>query len=152
MANQIGIRTVIFVPAGVTTISNIVLAGVTGLTQAVKANTTWWFRFWIPFSVGATGGVKFEVIVPAAPTLYTLAWRLFQGGTGPGTLLDTAIEAAPASFANAAAGAGSNLMEATLYLINGANPGAVTLEFAQNSSVAAALTILQGGIMEVYQM
>jgi hypothetical protein len=152
MANQIGIRTVIFVPAGVTTISNVVLGAVTGLTQAVKAASTWWFRFWIPFSVGATGGVKFQVVVPAAPTLFTLNWKLYQGGTGPGTLLDTANQSASAAFANAAAGAGSNLMEATLYLINGVNPGSVTLQFAQNSSVAAALTIIQGGIMEVYQM
>jgi hypothetical protein len=152
MANQIGIRTVIFVPALVTTISNVVLAPVTGLTQAVAKNTTWWFRWWIPFSVGATGGVKFQVVAPAAPTLYTFAWKLFQGGTGPGTLLDTAVQSASASFANAAAGAGSNLMECTLFLINGVNAGNVTLQFAQNSSVAATLTIIQGGIMEVYQM
>ena len=152
MTPQIGIRTVLFVPAAVTTISNTVLAPVTNLSVAIAKATTWWFRFWIPFSVGATGGVKFEVVVPAAPTLYTLAWKLIQGGTGPGTLLDTAVESAPAAFANAAAGAGSNFMECTLFLINGVNAGNVQLQFAQNSSVAATLTIIQGGIMEIYQM
>jgi hypothetical protein len=151
MANQIGIRTVIFVPAGVTTISNTVLALVTGLTQAVAKNTSWWFRWTIPFSVGATGGIKFQVVVPAAPTLFLLSWKLFQFGT-PGTLLDAEVQTTSASFSNAAAGAGTNFMEATCFFTNGANAGNVQLQFAQNSSVAATLTILQGGIMEVYQM
>lgn len=151
MANRIGIRTVIFVPAGVTTISNIVLANVTGLVQAVLPNTTWWFRFTIPFSVGATGGVRFHVATPAAPTAYLLSWKLFQFGT-PGTLLDAEVQTAAADFVNAAAGAGNNFMEATFFFTNGANAGNVSLQFAQNSSVAAALTILPGGIMEVYQM
>lgn len=151
MANQIGIRTVIFVPSGVTTISNTVLALVTGLSQAVAANTTWWFRFTIPFTVGATGGIKFQVVTPAAPSIYLLSWKLFQFGT-PGTLLDTAVQKSSAAFSNAAAGAGTDFMEATFFFKNGVNAGNVQLQFAQNSSVAATLTIEQGGIMEVYQM
>ena len=151
MSNQIGIRTVIFVPSGVSTISNTVLAAITGLTQAVGKGTEWFFRWVIPFSVGATGGVKFQVIAPAAPTIYTLTWKMFQFGT-PGTLLDAEVQTSSASFANAAAGAGNNFMEATLFLINGTTAGNVTLQFAQNSSVAATLSILQGGWMEVYQM
>ena len=151
MANQIGIRTVIFVPTGVTTISNTVLALVTGLTQAILPNKTWFFKFVIPFSVGATGGVKFQITAPAAPTLYTMTWKLFQFGA-PGTLLDAEVQTASAAFANAAAGAGNNYMEANLFLINGATAGNVQLQFAQNSSVAAALTLLQGGWMECYQM
>jgi hypothetical protein len=151
MANQIGIRTVLFVPAAVTTISNTVLANVTNLVQAVGANTTWWFRFIIPFTVGATGGIKFLVNAPAAPTIYLLSWKLLQFGT-PGTLLDTAVQKAQANIANAAAGAGTNFLEAVLFFKNGANGGSVALQFAQNSSVAATLTIEQGGIMEIYQM
>lgn len=151
MANQIGIRTVIFVPAGVTTISNTVLAPVTGLTQAVGKNTQWFFKFWIPFSVGATGGVKFQVVAPAGPTIYLLSWKLYQPG-GPGTLLDAAVQTASAAFSNAAAGALNDFMEADMHFVNGANAGNVTLQFAQNSSVASAITILQGGRMECYQM
>lgn len=151
MANRIGIRTEIFVPTGVTTISNTVLALVTGLTQAVGANTTWIFRFWIPFSVGATGGAKFQVIAPAAPTIYLLTWRMFQPGS-PGTLLDTAVQTSSAAFSNAAAGALNDYMEASLFLINGSTAGNVQLQFAQNSTVASAITILQGGTMDVYQM
>lgn len=151
MANQIGIRTVIFVPAGVTTISNTVLAPVTGLSQPVAANSQWYFRFWIPFSVGATGGVKFQVTAPAAPTIYLLSWQLFQPGA-PGTLLDTAVQVASAAFANAAAGALNDYMCAEMHFKNGSTAGAVALQFAQNSSVAATLTILQGGRMECFQM
>lgn len=151
MSNQIGIRTVLFVPSGVTTISNTVLANVTNLVQAVLPNTTWWFRFTIPFSVGATGGIKLHVATPAAPSIYLLSWKLFQFGT-PGTLLDAEVQTAAADIANAAAGAGNNYFEGTFFFKNGTNAGNVSLQFAQNSSVAATLTILQGGIMEVYQM
>lgn len=151
MASLIGIRTVQFIAAGVTTISNTVL-GASGLSQAVAANSKWSFRFWIPFSVGATGGVKFQVVAPAAPTLYTLSWALYQGGTGPGTLVDTAVQAASAAFSNAIAGAGSNIMECNLYLINGATAGNVALQFAQNSSVAATLTLIQGGWMDIINL
>ncbi len=152
MANQIGIRTVIFVPAGITTISSTVLTLVpTTLTQAVAPKSQWYFKFWIPFSVGATGGVKFQVVTPAAPSIYLLSWKLYQPGA-PGTLLDTAVQAASASFANAAAGALNDFMEAELHFVNGTTAGNVTLQFAQNSSVAAALTLLQGGRMECFQM
>jgi hypothetical protein len=151
MANQIGIRTVIFVPAAVTTISNTVLAPVTGLTQAVAPHSQWYFKFWIPFSVGATGGVKFQVVAPAAPTIYLLSWKLYQPGA-PGTLLDTAVQVASAAFANAAAGALNDFMEADMHFVNGATAGNVQLQFAQNSSVASAITILQGGRMECFQM
>jgi hypothetical protein len=150
MSNLIGTRSSLIVPAGVTTISNTVLANVTNMVQAVAKNSQWSFRFLIPFSVGATGGIKFQVLAPAAPTLFLLTWRLFQFGT-PGTLLDTAVQTSSTAFSNAAAGAGTNYMEAFLQLINGSTAGNVALQFAQNSSVAATLTILQGGWCDVIQ-
>lgn len=151
MGNLIGIRTENITAAAVTTISNVTLATITGLTQAVAANTTWWMRFIIPFSVGATGGIRLQVVVPAAPTLFVHSYKLFQFGT-PGTLLDANVQVASAAITNAAAGAGTNYFESTLYFKNGVNAGNVSLQFAQNTSVAATLTILQGSIMEIYQM
>jgi hypothetical protein len=150
MGTQIGIATRNFVPAGVTATSNITLATVPGLTQNVTANKQWYFRFWIPFSVGATGGVAFQVLPPIAPLLFLLTWRLYQFGA-PGTLLDTGVQTNSAPFANAAAGAGDNYMEAELSFINGIIPGTVELQFAQNTSDALTLTILKGGLMDIIQ-
>lgn len=143
----IGIRTQSFVPAGVTTISNTVLATIPALSFTTLANKTWWLRFTIPFTTGATGGAKFQIICPAAPTLYLVDWKIFFNGA-PGTLADAQVQTAPASFGNALASAGNNFMEATAYIVTSA-AGTIGLQFAQNSSVAATLTIIQGGAMEV---
>ena len=145
--SKIGIRTTSIVPGGVTTISNTALANVTGLTFSVLANTEWLLVFNIPFSTGATGGAKFQVIAPAT-TVYLNNWALYLAGT-PGTLADTAVQSASAAFSNALAAAASHLMTATCYIKTSA-AGTVGLQFAQNSSVAATLTILQGGSMQVY--
>jgi len=103
---KIGIRTVSFTPAaGQAVTSSAVLVNATNLTFAVAANTTWWLRFLIPFSTGAAGGAKFQVICPAAPTTYANTWALYLNGT-PGTLADTAVQTASAAFANALASAG----------------------------------------------
>jgi hypothetical protein len=148
--SKIGIRTLSIVPAAVTTISNTVLATISGLTFPVLAGSLWSLRFWIPFSVGATGGIKFQLIAPAAPTLFIMSWKLFQFGA-PGTLLDAATQVASTAIANAAAGAGTNYFEAEATIQNSV-AGTIALQFAQNSSVAATLTILQGGFMDVIQL
>lgn len=147
--SSIGIRTVSFVPAGVTTISNTTLATITALSFATLAAKSWWLRFTIPFSTGATGGAKFQIIAPTV-TSYLNTWALYLAGT-PGTLADTAVQSSSAAFANALAGAATHYMTATCFLTTSA-AGTIGLQFAQNSSVAATLTILPGGIMEVYQM
>ncbi len=147
--SKIGIRTVSFVPAAVTTISNTVLATIAALSFPVAANTTWWMRFTIPISTGATGGAKFQIVAPTV-SAYLNEWAIYLGGS-PGTLADTAVQTASASFANALAAATNHIMTATCFLTTTA-AGTVGLQFAQNSSVASTLTILPGGIMEVYQM
>ena len=145
----IGIRTISIVPAGVTTISDIVLDNVPGLTFPVLANTRWNLRFIIPLSTGATGGVKFQVIAPAAPTLYLLEWQIYLGGA-TGTLADTAVQTASASFGNALAAATNHIMIASAQITTSA-AGTIGLQFSQNTSVAATLTLLAGGTMDVIQ-
>ncbi len=148
--NKIGIRTISIVPAAVTTISNTVLATIPGLSFPVAAGSLWSLRFYLPFSVGATGGIKLQLIGPAGPTFWTMSWKLFQFGT-PGTLLDAATQVASTAIANAAAGAGTNFFEAEATIQNSI-AGTLAMQFAQNSSVAATLTMLQGGFMDVIQL
>jgi len=116
----------------------------------VTAGSTWSLRFYLPFSVGATGGVKLQLIGPAAPTFWTMSWKLFQFGA-PGTLLDAATQVASTAIANAAAGAGTNYFEAEAVIKNSV-AGTLAMQFAQNSSVAATLTMIQGGYMDVIQL
>src|SRR5882672_1739965 len=144
--NKIGIRTISIVPAAVTTISNTTLATISGLSFPVLAGSVWSLRFYLPFSVGATGGIKLQLIGPATPTYWTMSWKLFQFGT-PGTLLDAATKTTSTAIANAAAGAGTNFFEAQATIQN-ALAGTLAMQFAQNSSVAATLTMLQGGFMD----
>jgi hypothetical protein len=147
---KIGIRTISIVPAAVTTISNTVLATISGLTFPVLAGSLWSLRFYLPFSVGATGGIKLQLIIPATPTFFVMSWKLIQFGT-PGTLLDAATQTTSTAIANAAAGAGTNYFEAEATVQN-ALAGNISMQFAQNSSVAATLTMLQGGFMDVVQL
>jgi hypothetical protein len=148
--SKIGIRTISIVPAGVTTISNVVLATIAALSFPVLAGSSWRLKFFIPITTGATGGAKFQIICPAGPTLYLNTWWLYLAGT-PGTLADTAVQAASASFANALAGAANHCMMAECF-ITASIAGTIGLQFAQNSSVAATLTIMAGGTMEVTQL
>jgi hypothetical protein len=148
--NIIGIRTISLVPAGVTTISNTTLATVAGLSFPILAGSIWSLRFVIPFSTGATGGAKFQVIAPAAPTFFVLDWALYLGGT-PGTLADTAVQTSSAAFSNALAAATNHYMTANC-VIQSSVAGTIGLQFAQLTSVAAALTLLQDGYMDVVQL
>jgi len=61
--------------------------------------------------------VKLQLIGPAAPTFWTMSWKLFQFGA-PGTLLDAATQVASTAIANAAAGAGTNYFEAEAVIKN----------------------------------
>lgn len=148
--SKIGLRTISLVPAGVTTISNVTLATIPALSFAVLANTTWSLRFFIPMTTGATGGAKFNILTPGTDTLFRNSWKLYLAGS-PGTLADEAIQTTPAAFANALAGVGNQLMEANVFVTTSL-AGTLGLQFAQNSSVAATLTILQGGWMDVIQL
>lgn len=147
--NQIGIRTMSIIPTGVTATSNTVLAAVPGMTFAVLANTTWQLVFNIPLSTGGTGGAKFQIVAPSV-TFYLVNWALYLAGS-PGTLADTAVQTSSAAFSNALASAANHYMTATCCLKTSA-AGTIGLQFAQLSSNATPLTLLQGGVMQCYQL
>lgn len=140
-----GIRTFFKVLANVLFTNTVALATV-GLTSPIAANQSQNFRAWIPFTLGATGGFKIQITTPAAPTKYAVAINIYD--TVGGTLLYDAI-VATAPFGNALAAAGTYWAEVTGYVKNGATAGNIDILIAQNSSTGNALTVLEGGYMDV---
>jgi hypothetical protein len=142
---MIGIRNFFKVVANIVVTNSAALV-TTGLTSPVAVNQKQKFRAWIPFSVGATGGVRAQVVVPAGGTLFNVTIKLYNT-VAPS--LTTAIQAASAVFTNALANAGSHWLEIEGEVDNGATAGSIDIKIAQNTADALSLTVLQGGSMDI---
>lgn len=126
-------------------IATDIVPGTVGLLSPIAANQTQRLRWWVPFSVGATGGVRAVITVPAGGTIFLSTIALYNT-VAPAIV--TATQAASAAFTNALANAGTHWIEVNATIVNGATAGNVDLEFAQNTSDALALTILRGATLE----
>lgn len=144
---QPGIRTVVAVTANQTFTNNAVLASV-GLTAPIAVNARKKIRAWIPISVGATGGVRAELLAPAGFTIYELTLKL-QNTVTPSTTRQ--IVNTPTVFTSALADAGSHWLEIEAIVIAGATAGNLDLQLAQNTADANTLTVLRGATMEVVE-
>ncbi len=131
------------IPANVPIASSAVLQTV-GLSVPIAANQKFKIRAWIKFTVGATGGVRSLVAVPAGGSLLSVTTRLTDSVT-PATIPSVV----PTVFTNALAVAGTHWLEIEAEIENGATAGNVDLQMAQNTSDALTLTVLQGGWMDV---
>lgn len=145
MAYRPGIRNIADINANIVVTSSAALV-TTGLTAAIAAGQRMHIRAWIPVTVGATGGVRAQIVVPAAGTLFEATFTL-QNTVAPGTVL--AEQQASAAFTNALANAGDHWLEIEATIINGSTAGNVDIQMAQNTSDALSLTIKRGGVMEV---
>lgn len=148
MSQKVGIKLVSDVTANVAFTSNVVLATV-GLITAVAANQTVTVKAWIPFTVGATGGVRAQVVVPAGGTAFVAAITL-QNTVAPSTTL--ASQVASAAFTNALANAGTHWLEIDATIVNGATAGNIDIQLAQNTSDVLTMTVLRGGNMLVTKL
>lgn len=145
MSNRVGIRTISTVDANVVFTTNVVLATI-GLISPVAAGQTQKIRAWIPFTVGATGGIRAQIVVPAAGAIFNATIKLYNN-VAPS--LTTAAQAASAAFTNAVANAGTSWLEIEATIVNGANAGNIDIQMAQNTSDALSLTVLRGGSMDI---
>lgn len=142
---SVGIRTAFVTTANQLFTSNVVLATV-GLTSPIAAGQTQKFRAWIPFSVGATGGIRAQIVVPAGGAAFIASITL-NNTVAPSTTI--AAQTASAAFTNAAANAGNHWLEVEGTIVNGATAGNIDIQIAQNTSDALTLTVLRGAEMEV---
>jgi len=118
----------------------------TGLTSPIAANESQKIRAWIPITVGATGGVRFQVVVPAGGAVFELTARLNNTVAPSSTLFE---QQASAVMTNALANAGEHWIEIEAIIVNGATAGNVDIQAAQNTADALSLTISRGGSLDV---
>src|SRR4051794_31181449 len=112
---MLGIKRFFSVAANIVVTNSVALV-TTGLLSAIAAGEQQKLRWWVPFSLGATGGVRAQIVVPAAVTLFQ-ASILLVNTVAPS--LTSASQAASAAFTNAAANAGTHWFEINLIIING---------------------------------
>lgn len=141
----IGIRTFFQIMANIVVTNSTTLV-TTGLTSPIAAGQTQKLRFWVPFSVGATGGVRAQIVVPAGGTIFITTITLYNS-VAPS--ITTAVQVASAAFTNALANAGNHWLLIECTIVNGATAGNIDLQMAQNTADALSLTILRGGTCEV---
>ena len=143
---SVGIRTTFVLGANEVITNDATLNTLTGMSSPIAAGQTQQLRCWIPFTVGATGGIRFQLVVPAGGTIFLATFNLRDNVT-PATI--TAIQVASAAFTNALAVAGTHWLEIIATVVNGLTAGNVALQAAQNTVDALSLTVLRGSSMNV---
>jgi hypothetical protein len=145
---SIGIQTIFKNTANQPVAASTALVAVTGLTVPVAANQTVVLDYHIPFSVGATGGFRFNLAVPAGGSKYTASLFAFDGVTAAPGVQVGVVQTAAADFANAWAVAGNHMLIVKATIVNGATAGSITLQFACNTA-ANAINVLAGASVRV---
>ncbi len=112
----------------------------------IAANQRLKLKYWIKATVGATGGLRAQVVVPGSGQKFSATIRL-NNTVAPSSTI--AAQQASAAFTNALANAGTHWIEIEVYVKNGATAGRVDLQMAQNTSDVLTLTILEGGSLDV---
>lgn len=144
---SIGIRTAFVTTADLPVNASTVLVS-TGLTSPIAAGQTQVIRAVLPITVGASGGVKVQVAVPAGGAAF-VASILLANTVAPSVTV--AQQLASAAFSDALANAGNHyiLIEATI--VNGATAGNVDIQIAQNSA-ANTTTLKRGASLDVIKL
>lgn len=142
---MIGLRNFYRIASNIVVTNSAALA-TTGLTSPIAANQTQHIYAWIPLTVGATGGIRAQIVVPAGGTLFSATISLMNT-VAPAEVIAT--QAASAAFTNALINAGTHWIVLEATIINGATAGSVDIQMAQNTADALSLTILAGGTMDV---
>lgn len=142
---SLGIRTCFTKTANQLFTSNATLATI-GLLSAIAANQKQRLRIWIPFTVGATGGIRLQIIVPAGGTIFEATIRL-QDTVTPAQVV--AEQQASAAFTNALAVAGDHWLQVDALIENGVTAGSVDVQMAQNTVDVLSLTVKEAAWMEV---
>ena len=146
---MIGNRLVFRLAANFPVTSSTVLVDATGLITSIAANQIAHIRFYLPFSVGAAGGLKFQIVGPAAPTNVQTGIVIYDTVT-PAVI--SGQQTSSTAFSNALAVAGSHYGYVECDWKNGANAGNISLQVAQNSSNGTPFTLLAGAWMEVTKL
>jgi hypothetical protein len=127
-------------------------AGAFAFSFPVKAGKTVLLSAVLPFSVGSTGGFKFQLTADQTMQDHTSSWEAIDGVTAaPGSDVASVLTA-QGSFANAWAVAGNHICRLDACLKGHATLDAtVKIQFACNSA-ANAINVLKGAFMRTNQI
>lgn len=103
------------------------------------------FRFNVFYNTAAAADFKYQVAIPGSPTVYR---QLTEGMAPDDTAVDLALATSSAAVALTGAANANGFVRITGVLVNGANAGQITLQFAQNSANASDTTVYAGSFME----
>jgi hypothetical protein len=125
------------------------ITDITGLSFAVVADSTYWFRFFIPFtSAATTTGVRFTVNGPAAPTALSYRSSYPITATTLTTNFATAYDIPAAANADTLTAGGTAMIEG---VITPSVDGTVIARFASEVTVSA-VTALAGATLHWAQV
>jgi hypothetical protein len=141
----LGVRTFFDTTADLVFTSNATLA-TTGLTSPIAASQRQSFGLWIPFTVGATGGIRLQIVVPAGGVLFDIGGVVFNTVTPAEIPFE---QQASAAFTNALAVAGDHFLKIWGTIVNGVTAGNIDVQMAQNTVDVLSLTVKRGAFMNV---
>ncbi len=145
MSLIVGIQSIFRKTANQTVTASTTLVSL-GLLIPIAVNQKMHVRAVVPFTIGATGGFKFQFVVPAVPTSFNNVCTVIDTVT---TGVLGTVQNSSAAFANALAVAGTHILYMDLDFVNGATAGNIDFQFACNSA-ANAITVLLGATVEAW--
>lgn len=128
--------------------SSTAFVDITGAAASVVANGVYDFEMKLPYTAGATGDLKFQVVGPAncalnaefgTPVLTTGTWTVIAGNSSD----------ISSGVGTTAEGGGTSWVTIRGIIRNGATAGTVKAQFAQNTSNGTATTILGGAFIRL---
>lgn len=126
--------------------NSAVLVTQTGFEFLAGANQAFGFIWNVPFSVGATGGVRVQV---SSPLLSSINSQVFLLDCVTPFIYGSVITAINTPYTNALTVAGNHILRVTGVVVTGATAGNISFQFAQNTADANSLTFLSGAFLEV---
>lgn len=141
----IGIRNSIRLAANQVVTASTALVTMTGFIIPLAALQKVHCRLCLPFSLGATGGYKFQWVVPASPGNFINTYTVTDAVT-PASIVG--VQTSSAAFANPLAVAGNHFLNSELDYVNGTVAGNLELQIACNSA-AGVFTALQGAFVDI---
>lgn len=119
----------------------------TDLTYNLQASAIYEFEAWVPFALaGTASGYKFTVAAPASPVNLVYEMRVLNGST-PGVTAES-VKTAVGTVNGALAAAANHLLFVRGSIETDAG-GALTIQFAQNTSDAGAITVKRGAFLKI---
>jgi hypothetical protein len=142
----IGTRTFLHLEVNDTSVSSTTLHS-SVMSTPVAAGQAVHVHYSLPFNLGGTApGIQFQVTTPAGSTLYNSA-AIIYSNAGSVVAVSDITAAAPQGFTLAVAG--NHYATIDFDLKNGATPGSVVLQFAQNVSNASPTILMKGAWADV---